>query len=159
MFVSFGKVRLSKHKSHKLSKLSKVNPKNGTVTKILADISWCPYGSVKEFGLANSATGDDFESRLASLREWWDSLCVEIHVWFTAKSKDLFKEKVIEEARQGSNINGLYYNKDKESMNLKKRRNDVISYFINRCNWYSRKIVERLQDDEICAFTEAIHIN
>ena len=50
-------------------KLSKLNSKNGVVNKILYDIYGCRYASVKEFGLADSATADDFESRLASLNE------------------------------------------------------------------------------------------
>ena len=134
---------------HKLNKLSS---KNGAVNKILADICGCRHGSVKEFGLADSATADDFESRLASLKERWDSLCPEFHGWFTAKRKDLFKEKVIEEARQGSNVNGLYYNNNIESMHFKKKTEqchkllsltDVIGTL--------RKIVERKQDDEIRA--------
>ena len=57
---------LEKSDHHKLSKL---NPKNWAANKILADIYGCQYGSVKEFGLADSATVDDFESRLASLKE------------------------------------------------------------------------------------------
>ena len=50
-------------------KLSKLNSKNGVVNKILADIYGTDNGSVKEFGLADSATADDFESRLANLKE------------------------------------------------------------------------------------------
>ena len=80
-------------------KLSKINRKNGALNKILADIYGRQYGSVIEFGLADSETADDFESRLASLKERWDSLCPEFHGWFTAKRKDLLKENVLEEAR------------------------------------------------------------
>ena len=63
---------LEKSDRHKLSKL---NPKNGAINKILADIYQCRYGSVKEFGLADSATADDFKSCLVSLKKRWDSLC------------------------------------------------------------------------------------
>ena len=35
--------------------------------------------------------------------------------------KDLFKEKVIKEAREGSNVNGLYYNNNIESMHFKEK--------------------------------------
>ena len=109
---------LEKSDRHKLSKL---NPKNGAINKILAVIYRCRYGSVKEFGLADFATADDFESWLASLKEQWDSLYPQFHGGFTVKCKDLFKEKVIEEARQGSNINGLYYNNNIESMHFKEK--------------------------------------
>ena len=66
--------------------------------------------------------------------------------------KDLFKDKVIEEARQGSNVNGLYYNKNTESMHFKEKTEqcyrllsstDVIGTL--------RKIVERQEDDELRA--------
>ena len=40
---------------------------------------------------------------------------------FTAKPKDLFKEKVIKEVRYGSNVNGLYYNNNIESMHFKEK--------------------------------------
>ena len=88
----------------------KVNPKNGAVNKIRADIYGYQYGPVKEFGLADSATASNSESRLASRKKWWDSSCPEFHGWFTAKHKDIFKKKVNEEARHSSNVNGLYYN-------------------------------------------------
>ena len=65
--------------------------------------------------------------------------------WFTAKRKDLFKEKVIEEVRQGSNVNGLYYNNNIDSMLLSI---DVIGTL--------RKTVEQQQNDETCARNRAI---
>ena len=135
---------LEKSDRHKLSKL-----KNGAVNNILADICGYQYGCQY---LADSATADDVESRLASLREQWDSLCPEFHGWVTAKHKDLFKEKKIKEASQGSNVSGLYYNNNIESMNFKEKTEqchkllssaDVIGTL--------RKIAERQQDDEICA--------
>ena len=36
---------------------------------MLAEIYGCRYGSVKKFGLADSATAADFESRLDSIKE------------------------------------------------------------------------------------------
>ena len=97
-------------------KLIQLNPKYRALNKILADICECQYGRVKEFGLADSATAEDFEFRLASLKEWWDSVYPKFPGWFTAKLKDLFKEKVIEEASQGSNVNSLCYKNDIESV-------------------------------------------
>ena len=79
-------------KSHR-PKLSKFKPKNETVSKILADIYGCRNGSAKEFGLVDSATEDKFESRLASLKEWWNSLCPEIHGWFTARRVKTYSKR------------------------------------------------------------------
>ena len=73
---------LEKSDRHKLSKL---NPKNGTVNKILADIHGCRFWSVKEFGLADSPTADDFESRLASLKERWDGLQPSVKIYSKRK--------------------------------------------------------------------------
>ena len=140
---------LEKSDRHKLSQL---HPKKGATNKILADIYGCQYGSVKEIGLADSTTAEDLDSRLIALKERWESSCPDFHDWFTAKRKKLFQEKVIEEARKGSNTHGLYFNKDIESMHFKEKTEqchkpgstiDVINTL--------KKIVDRQQDDEVRA--------
>ena len=140
---------LEKSDRHKLSQL---RPKKGATNKILADIYGCQYGSVKEIGLADSTTAEDLDSRLIDLKERWENLCPDFYDWFMSKRKKLFQEKVIEEARKGSNIHGLYFNNNIESMHFKEKTEqchklgssiDVIDTL--------KKIVDRQQDDEVRA--------
>ena len=56
-----------------------LSPKNGTMKKIIADIYGCQYGSVKEFGLADSAHANDLDRRLEELKPCWDDLCPDFY--------------------------------------------------------------------------------
>ena len=109
---------LEKSDCHKLSQL---HPKKGAANKILADIYGCQYGSVKELGLADSTTIEDFDSNLVNLKEWWEQLCSGFYEWFVVKRKTLFQERVIEEARKGSNVHVLYFKNNIESIHFREK--------------------------------------
>ena len=64
--------------------------------KIIADIYGCMYGSVKEFGLADSADANDLDRQLQELKPRWDDLCPSFHEWFLKSTKMTFKSNVIE---------------------------------------------------------------
>ena len=140
---------LEKSDRHKLSQL---RPKKGAANKILADIYGCQYGSVKELGLADSTTIEDFDSNLANLKERWEQLCSGFYEWFIVKRKTLFQERVIEEARKGSNVHGLYFNNNIESMHFKEKTEKChkLGSSIDVINTL-KKIIDRQQDDEVRA--------
>ena len=129
-----------------------MHPKKGAANKILADIYGCQYGSVKELGLADSTTIEDFDSNLTNLKERWEQLCSGFYEWFVVKWKTLFQERVIEEARKGSNVHGLYFNNNIESMHFKEKTEQChkLGSLIGIINTL-KKIIDRQQDDEVRA--------
>ena len=60
------------------------------------------------FGLADAFNKEDYEVKLASLQEKWNSLCPEFFGWFKKKPSDFFVEGVIQSARECSDVCGLY---------------------------------------------------
>ena len=90
---------------------------------ILQDIYGCRTGGFYEFGLADAFNKEDFEVKLASLQEKWNSFCPEYFGWFKKKRSDFFVESVIQSAREGSDVHGLYYQNDVESLHHVKKMN------------------------------------
>ena len=90
---------------------------------ILQDIYGCPIGGFYEFGLADAFNKEDFEVKLASLQEKWNSFCPEFFGWFKKKRSDFFVESVIQSAREGSDVHGLYYQNDVESLHHVEKMN------------------------------------
>ena len=138
---------LEKSDRHKLSQL---HPKKGAANKILVDIYGYQYGSVKELGLADSTTIEDFDSNLANLKEPWEQLCSGFYEWFVVKRKTLFQERVIEEARKGSNVHGLYFNNNIESMHFKEKTEQChkLGSSIDVINTL-KEIIDRQHDDKV----------
>ena len=83
---------------------------------ILRDIYGSNDGITKELGLASSLDKDDFEAKLSSLKEIWDSLTDGFHNWFSRNRASKFIEYVIESARESSGIEDLFYNNAIESL-------------------------------------------
>ena len=83
---------------------------------ILQDIYGCRTGGFYEFGLVDAFSKEDFEVKLASLQEKWNWLCPEFFGWFKKKRSYFFVESVIQSAREGSGVRGLYYQNDVESL-------------------------------------------
>ena len=106
---------ICKKKSDK-RKLQQLVPKKGTeaINQILRDI----YGSIKEYGLADSK---DLNERIEKLKYKWEELCPGFHKWFVEKRKHHFEWSVIESERRKSNIYGLFYNNGIESQHFKEK--------------------------------------
>lgn len=98
-------------------KLSKMGARGQK--KILADIYGTNDGITRELGLTTAEDADDFKVKLASLKETWESLAPGFHDWFSRTRAHQFIESVIETAREGSGINGLFYNNAIESLHSK----------------------------------------
>ena len=56
-------------------------------SSILKDIYGERKGSVYEYGLAEAQDFDDFNAKLVSLKEKWESLCPGFYAWFLKKRK------------------------------------------------------------------------
>ena len=85
-------------------------------SSILKDIYGERKGSVYEYGLAEAQDFDDFNAKLVSLKEKWESLCPGFYAWFLKKRKEKFEKSVIASAREGTNVSGLFYQNDIESI-------------------------------------------
>ena len=95
-------------------KLSKMGVKGQK--RILADIYGSNNGVTKELGLTSSEDGDDFRAKLESLKETWELLAPGFHDWFVRTRATQFIDSVITSAREGSGVDGLFYNNAIESL-------------------------------------------
>ena len=99
--------------------------------KIIADIYGCQYGSVKEFGLADSADANDLDRRLEELKLRWDDLCSFFHEWFLKSRKTTFQRNVFGSARNNTNVQSLLYNSTIESMHFREKKAQCQRSYIN----------------------------
>lgn len=111
---------LKKRDEEKIGKLlAKTNQtaaqKKHSKAEILNDMYGQRSGTAYEYGLAESLDCDDFTAKLLSLQDKWESLVPGFYSWFITNRKVLFIESVIQSARDGTNIQGLYYQNDVES--------------------------------------------
>lgn len=117
--------------------LSKVNcssaERKRAKSDILKDIYGERKGTVSEFGLAEAEDIADFNTKLNSLRERWDSRCPRFYTWFEKNRKQKFEESVIASARVGTNVIGMYYQNDIESIHFIEK--------INQC-FQKKSVVE-----------------
>ena len=105
-----------------IKKLLQLNPQKGAVKRILAYIYGCHYGTIKEYGLADSKDNEDLAVRLEPLRQSWENLCPGFHDWFSCKRKQLFESNVIKSERKQANIQGLFYNNSIESHHFREKK-------------------------------------
>ena len=121
-------------------------------SEILKDIYGNQNGPVLEVGLCESSDVDEFDAKVASLKGRWDSLCAGFHDWFIKKRRQLFIDSVIQSSRENTNVRGLYYTNDIESLHAVEKciqgyqKKDVITVVQNL-----RKLSERQELDEIRA--------
>ena len=90
---------------------------------ILHDIYGNRTGGYYEFGLSEAINKDDFDIKLLSLQEKWDALCPGFFSWFQKRRSSLFVESVIQSARDNTDVQGLYYQNDVESMHYVEKLN------------------------------------
>ncbi|XP_057298383.1 uncharacterized protein LOC130629260 [Hydractinia symbiolongicarpus] len=102
---------MSDRDKKKLTQLGAKGQKN-----FLADIYGINDGVVMELGLASAEDEDDFKAKLDSLKENWEDLAPTFHDWFSRNRGKQFIESVIESAREGSGLDGLFYNNAIESL-------------------------------------------
>ena len=100
-------------------KISNLGHQKGAKKAIIADIYDCRYGGVQEYGLADSTDPDDFHAKLEGLQEEWNRLCSGFRKWFCEKRKSIFVQSVIETARSGTAVQGLFYNSNIECQHFR----------------------------------------
>ena len=76
--------------------------------KISFNICGRNYGGMKELGIVDSTDIDDFRIKLESLKSVWDNLCPGSYKRFFEKRASFFEQSVIESARTGTEVQGVY---------------------------------------------------
>ena len=113
--------QLAIDKCHQKSKIS--DDRKASYKK---EIIWDIYGKrtndTLEKGIAEASDSDLFNARLLSLQPRWDKLCPGFYNWFITHRKKEFIQSVIESAREGTNVCGLYYQNDIESQHAVEKR-------------------------------------
>ena len=77
--------------------------------EIIKDIYSVKGGNVYEYGLAEALDEDDFNVKLQSLKDCWESFCPGFFDWFKKTRVSQFLESVIQTARIGYDSEALYY--------------------------------------------------
>ena len=121
-----------------------------TKFSILQDIYGHRTGGFYEFGLADAFNKEDFGVKLASLQEKWNSLCPEFFGWFK-KQSDFFVENVIQSAREGSDVCGLYYQNAVEL----KRWVKILRKKVKEAVGNTQKLSDRQYSEEVRAIYRA----
>lgn len=75
----------------------------------MADIYGCQEQILLENGLADSEDPADYEAKLASLKDVWDSLVPGFYEWFDKHRSEQFKTCLIYSARQELGLSGYFY--------------------------------------------------
>ena len=140
-----------------LSKTGKsVADKRHCSSEVTKDIYGTKDENYYEYGLADATDENDFCVKLESLKDRWESLCPNFFQWFLSKRKSLFLESIIQSARAKSDITGLYYQNDIESMHAAEKRKqnykkeDIITALAN-----IQSIIRKEENDEIRALYSA----
>ena len=77
--------------------------------EIIADIYGINDGYSRELGLASAEDKEDFKVKLFSLKDKWKELAPSFHDWI---------DSVIQSAKDGTSIDGLFYNNAIESLHF-----------------------------------------
>ena len=109
---------LQKNDAQKIRELVR---QKGGLRNIICDIYGRNYGGVKELGLVDSTDIDDFRIKLESLKSVWDNLCPGFRKWFSKNRASFFEQSVIESARTGTEVQGVYYNNSIESQHFREK--------------------------------------
>ena len=123
---------------------------------VLQDIYGCRAGVFYEFGLTDAFNKEDYEVKLVSLQEKWNSWCPELFGWFKKKRSDFFLESVIQSAREGSEVCGLYYQNDVESLHQVEKINQSFEQkTVKEAIGNIQKLRDRQDSEEVMAIYEA----
>ena len=107
---------------------------------------------VNEFGLAESFDEDDFNEKLTGLKPRWEKLCPGFHKWFITHRKKDFIESVIRTAREGTSMDGFFYQNDIESLNAAQKRIQCFkSQDVLGAVQTMEKLIQREENDEVMA--------
>ena len=108
-----------------------------------------------EPGLAEAENEDDFETKLDSLKVLWERNCQGFHKWFLKNRKKIFQACVITSARKGTEVNGMYYQNDVESLHAIEKRVQGFTKMDVLGAIKTVQVMEREDNDERVAMYEA----
>ena len=92
-------------------------------SEVINDLYGVRRGDVFECGLADAANEDELIVKLDNVKAKWEKLVPGFHKWFVTHRKQDFAECVIKSAREGAQVDGLFYQNDVESQHgVMKRR-------------------------------------
>ena len=92
------------------------NNKGSYKKEIIWDIYEKRTSDILEKGIADATDSDDFHAKLLSREPRWDKICPRFYNWFLTHRKKEFLQSVIQSAREGTNVVGLFYRNDIESV-------------------------------------------
>ena len=116
--------------------------------EIIDDIYGRRVNEVFEEGLADSDDCFIFEAKCISLKPRWEKLCPGFFDWFQKNRKDDFTKSVIKSARDGTNIKGLFYNNDIESLHAVEKRIQLKSGTVLDAVNTLKTLIERQETQE-----------
>ena len=70
----------------------------------------------EKFSLAEFQDKPDFNAKFALLKEKWEKRCPRFYDWFLKNQKEKFENSDIASARDGSNVFGMFYQNNIESL-------------------------------------------
>ena len=82
----------------------------------IADIYGTNDGYTRVLGLASAEGKKDFKIKLFSLKDKCQELAPSFHDWFSTRRASQFIDSIIQSARDGTSIDGLFYNNAIESL-------------------------------------------
>ena len=95
-----------------------VNQKQKSSSEILKHIYGNRAGGFYNFGLVEATHKYDFKVKLFSFSKKQESLCPGFHDWVRKKKSDDFVASIIQSAREGTDVKGLYFQNDAESIHF-----------------------------------------
>ncbi len=135
-----------------LKKKSDDKKKEQIKMEILSDLYGQRLNNLFQKGIADSTDKDDFEAKLLSLKPRWEKICPGFFGWFEKNRKADFISSVIVSAREGTNVEGLYYSNDIESLHAVEKRMQsfrvgTVLEAVNTIN----SLVKREENEELLA--------
>ena len=94
---------------------------------IMADLYGTQSGFLQQQGLADSMDPDDFQAKLASLKEQWEEIAPSFYIWFKRYQEETFTSCLVMSARTAYGVTSRYYNNGLENIhkNQKKKINEL----------------------------------
>ena len=120
--------------------------------EIILDIYGQRRGTLYKYGLAESSDEAEFCGKLDSLQQKCESRCKGFFDWFCGNRKQKFINSVICSARDGSNVNGLFYQNDIESQHfVEKVQQNFEKKSVQTTIKNFQTLIQRQDDEEIRA--------
>ena len=93
---------------------------------IMSDLYGTQSGFLQQHGLADSLDTDDFQAKLASLKEQWEEIAPSFYTWFRRYQEETFTSCLVMSARSSYGVTTRYYNNGLENIHksLKKKINE-----------------------------------